>query len=111
MQYLYFKTDGTLHVKTKKPDPNLESEFPNPIAMHDGYNTMIASGDEVEEGMPSAMREKTRSEIESERTYSEARAAAYPSIEDQLDKIFHSGIDAWKADIQAIKDANPKEGA
>ena len=40
--------------------------------------------------------------------YSDKRRFQYPSIEDQLDKIFHQGIDAWKADIQAIKDANPK---
>jgi len=40
--------------------------------------------------------------------YSRDRKAAYPKIEDQLDKIFHEGIDAWKAEIQAIKDANPK---
>jgi len=36
------------------------------------------------------------------------RAAAYPSIEDQLDKIYHDGIDAWKADIKAVKDEYPK---
>ena len=36
------------------------------------------------------------------------RRSAYPSIEDQLDKIFHEGIDAWKTDIQAIKNAHPK---
>lgn len=40
--------------------------------------------------------------------YSELRQRAYPSYADQLDKIYHEGIDAWKADIQAIKDANPK---
>lgn len=40
--------------------------------------------------------------------YQRDRAAAYPSWEDQLDKIFHNGIDAWKADIQAIKDQFPK---
>ena len=40
--------------------------------------------------------------------YQRDRAKAYPSWQDQLDKIFHSGIDAWKADIQAIKDKYPK---
>jgi hypothetical protein len=29
--------------------------------------------------------------------YKEQRAQAYPSIADQLDKIYHEGIDAWKA--------------
>ena len=41
-------------------------------------------------------------------TYTEARAAEYPPIVDQLDKIYHNGIDAWKADIKAIKDKYPK---
>ena len=41
-------------------------------------------------------------------TYTEARVAEYPPIEDQLDKIYHSGVDAWKADIKAIKDKYPK---
>jgi hypothetical protein len=40
--------------------------------------------------------------------YQRDRAAEYPSWQDQLDKIFHSGIDAWKADIKAIKDKYPK---
>ena len=40
--------------------------------------------------------------------YIAKRTNAYPSIEDQLDKIFHEGIDAWKADIQAIKNKYPK---
>ena len=41
-------------------------------------------------------------------TYTEARKVEYPPIEDQLDKIYHNGIDAWKADIKAIKDKYPK---
>ncbi len=36
------------------------------------------------------------------------RAAAYPSIADQLDTIYHSGIDAWKLTITAVKEAHPK---
>ena len=41
-------------------------------------------------------------------TYTDARAAEYPPLEEQLDKIYHSGVDAWKADIKAIKDKYPK---
>tara|TARA_B110000977_G_scaffold76611_1_gene103385 strand:+ start:540 stop:896 length:357 start_codon:yes stop_codon:yes gene_type:complete len=40
--------------------------------------------------------------------YKKVRELAYPSSGEQFDKIFHEGIDAWKADIQAIKDAHPK---
>ena len=41
-------------------------------------------------------------------TYTDARVAEYPPIVDQLDKIYHEGIDAWKADIKVIKDKYPK---
>ena len=41
-------------------------------------------------------------------TYTEARREEYPSIEDQLDKIYHSGVNAWKAEIKVIKDKYPK---
>ena len=40
--------------------------------------------------------------------YQHDRRAAYPSIEDQLDDIYHNGVDAWKATIQAIKAQYPK---
>ena len=40
--------------------------------------------------------------------YAIARKKAYGPIEDQLDKIYHKGLDAWKSDILAIKDAIPK---
>ena len=40
--------------------------------------------------------------------YKQLRAAAYPSFADQFDTIFHEGIDAWKAQIQAVKDRYPK---
>ena len=41
-------------------------------------------------------------------TYTEARRVEYPPLEEQLDKIYHEGIDAWKADIKVIKDKYPK---
>lgn len=40
--------------------------------------------------------------------YARNRKAEYPSIEEQLDKIYNDGIDAWKADIKTIKDKYPK---
>ena len=40
--------------------------------------------------------------------YQRQRKLEYPSWEDQMDKIYHSGLDAWKADIKAIKDKYPK---
>ena len=41
--------------------------------------------------------------------YARKREAEYPKIGDQLDKIYHEGIDAWKADmITPIKNKYPK---
>jgi len=41
-------------------------------------------------------------------SYTELRVAAYPSIEEQLDTIFHGGVTAWKTSIQKIKTTYPK---
>ena len=41
--------------------------------------------------------------------YQRKRAAEYPSIVDQLDDIYHNGIDGWKATIKVTKDKYPKE--
>ena len=41
-------------------------------------------------------------------SYKSQRKAEYPNIEDQLDSIYHNGIDGWKTTIKAIKDKNPK---
>jgi len=40
--------------------------------------------------------------------YQRDRKEEYPSIEDQLDDIYHNGIDGWKATIKAVKDKYPK---
>ena len=40
--------------------------------------------------------------------YQRDRATAYPSMADQLDDIYHNGIDAWKATIKTTKDKYPK---
>jgi hypothetical protein len=42
--------------------------------------------------------------------YARDRALDYPAIADQLDDIFHNGIDGWKATIQLTKDKYPKGG-
>jgi hypothetical protein len=45
---------------------------------------------------------------EAANAYKYARKEAYPSIEDQLDDIYHNGIEGWKETIKSIKDAHPK---
>ena len=40
--------------------------------------------------------------------YKSKRESEYPSFADQFDLLFHGGMDAWKATIQAVKDKYPK---
>ena len=107
MQYLYFQDNGRLHVRAKSLDAKLAEDYPNPIAVSDDYDITTNGAGATEDGMPNK-REKTRSEIEADLNYSEKRVAEYPSVVDQLDNIYHNGIDAWKTDIKAIKDKYPK---
>ena len=41
-------------------------------------------------------------------SYKSKRRAEYPSVVDQLDDIYHNGIDGWKTTIKAVKDKYPK---
>ena len=114
MQYLYFQDNGRLHVRTKTLDAELAEDYPNPIAVSDDYDITTTwdtkvdiDGNPLEGGLP-VKREKARSEIEADLNYSEKRVAEYPSIVDQLDKIYHDGLDGWKDEIKAIKDKYPK---
>ena len=44
--------------------------------------------------------------------YQRKRAAEYPSYGDQMDYIYHNGIDAWKTDmIDPIKAKYPKDNS
>jgi len=40
--------------------------------------------------------------------YQRDREKEYPTWQDQLDDIYHNGIDGWKATIKATKDKYPK---
>ena len=40
--------------------------------------------------------------------YQRLRKPEYPKIEDQLDLLYHKGIDGWKEEIQKVKDKYPK---
>jgi|TARA_R100001530_G_C4262983_1_gene141012 hypothetical protein len=53
--------------------------------------------------------EKTKLETEyADKKYQRDRAAEYPRLVEQLDDIYHNGIDAWKATIKKTKDKYPK---
>ena len=64
------------------------------ITWHDGNSTGIT-------------KEQIKDKID-EFAYARARKKEYPTWQDQLDDIYHNGIDAWKATIKATKDKYPK---
>ena len=73
----------------------------NDITWHNG-TTPIAKAD-IEAKMAELQTEYDNN------IYQRDRAAEYPSIKDQLDDIYHNGIDGWKTTIKAVKDKYPKE--
>jgi len=52
-------------------------------------------------------KDQIKSKIQ-EIEYIDERQNEYPSILDQLDDIYHNGIDGWKETIKAVKDKYPK---
>ena len=70
----------------------------------------VMNGDKLT-WLDSGTTEPTESQIVAEMArieYKDKRAAEYPSVVDQLDDIYHNGVDAWKATIKATKDKYPK---
>ena len=75
----------------------------------DDYDTLQILSDHEKPTKESIDSAKVKAQQKIDDSYYKIqRASAYPSIADQLDKIYHSGIDAWKADIKAVKDKFPK---
>ena len=77
----------------------------------------VVSGDTIE-WHSDGITQPTSAEIDAEVTrlqgvydgnaYQRSRKVEYPSMADQLDDIYHNGIDAWKATIKVTKDKYPK---
>jgi hypothetical protein len=82
--------------------PKNKAEY-DAMAIFTGGNK--PSWEEVEAEIPVIAKK-----IEDE-AYIYKRAEEYPELVDQLDMIFHGGVEEWKAQIQAIKDKYPKPTA
>ena len=88
------------------------------LALHPTAQFTTNDG-QVEEWHSSEITQPTEEEIEVKlaelkyqeevNVYQEKRKLEYPDWGDQLDQIYHGGIDAWKADIKTIKDKYPKQ--
>ena len=83
--------------------------YPEAAMIDDGTGAFKADGTKIT--LVQSDIDAARTTIDAEYAaleYSRNRAAEYPSIEDQLDTIYHSGVAGWKTTIKAIKDKYPK---
>jgi hypothetical protein len=105
MRYLFFK-GNVLKVKSKIKDDDLVKSYDKMLTVDESY---VTSTEDVDSDGEKDYREKTYDEISSEQDYSIKRKIEYPSLGDQLDYIYHNGVDAWKDDIvKPIKEKYPK---
>ena len=83
--------------------------YPDCIGITDGVGAYDSNQKliEIDESLVQAKIAELQAQYEANE-YQRQRAAEYPSWQDQLDKIYHDGVDVWKAEIKAIKDKYPK---
>lgn len=83
--------------------------YKNVVSIDDSTGAFDAQGNLVLINEPDVEIEIARLQSEYQaNAYKYKRAAEYPSFADQFDTIFHKGLDAWKKEIQAVKDKYPK---
>jgi len=81
-------------------------------AVREIYSSVVTINDKTctdKDGNEVTINESLVNAKIAENEYKEKRKQEYPSIEDQLDDIYHNGIDGWKTTIKAVKDKYPKE--
>ena len=81
---------------------SVDNDDINKIIWHDGNPTNITNEQIL------AKQAELQTAYDNKK-YQRDRAAEYPSMADQLDDIYHNGIDGWKATIKVTKDKHPKE--
>ena len=91
-------------------DQAIYKTHPNVVEILESKDAYDAQGNLVELDMVVVDAELAllKAEYDSKQ-YARNRAEAYPSTVDQLDDIYHNGVDGWKATIKAVKDKYPKE--
>jgi hypothetical protein len=92
-----FRADGMAYSMEISPDGQSNSQRRMEITEAEA---LVESG--------SAILYDTHEELNEAVQYASDRRNDYPAIEEQLDQMYHEGIDKWKETIQAVKDAHPK---
>tara|TARA_R100001510_G_scaffold3706_1_gene2944 strand:- start:304 stop:660 length:357 start_codon:yes stop_codon:yes gene_type:complete len=105
------KKGGVNHEFVVRGEPTTEAEYNSNV-------DFVSGADANGTAIFSDTKPYTWSEVSAEKAllqteydnneYQRKRADEYPSIADQLDDIYHNGIDGWKTTIKATKDKYPK---
>ncbi len=103
--YLYFKDDGKLFMKSNVLEPDMESTYTKKCIVPKTFSLLK---DGIDDDGNNIQVEMNYEEVITATSYKEKRAIAYPSMAEQLDKIFNEGLEAWKEQIQEIKNKHPK---
>jgi hypothetical protein len=97
---MYGICDAILAINPKA-SCSVNAEDLDQITWHNG--TAVISKSDIQ-----AKQAELKADYDSKQ-YQRDRAEAYPSWQDQLDKIYHDGVTKWKSEmIDPIKDAHPK---
>jgi hypothetical protein len=96
-------TDLISAIKAINPNAevSINAEDINQITWHN--DTPVISNEDI-----LAKQAELQAEYDA-KDYQRNREKEYPTWQDQLDDIYHNGIDGWKATIKTTKDKYPKD--
>jgi len=93
-------TDAILEIKSDA-QISMVNEDINQITWHDDNPTNITNQQITDK--------QAELQVEYDAlAYARAREKEYPTWQDQLDDIYHNGMDGWKTTIKVTKDKYPK---
>ena len=87
----------------------IRKAYPDVVTINDDKGAFDKDGNSIT--LEQSKIDTARTTLDTEAAaiaYKGKRKAEYPAIEDQLDDIYHNGIDGWKTTIKAVKDKYPK---
>jgi hypothetical protein len=73
-----------------------------------GIDLIPKSCVEISDSAAETIRANKLKVVNDARPWNEKRQVGYGGMAEQLDEIYHNGIDSWKAKIKAVKDKHPK---
>jgi len=82
---------------------SIDEDGDNLVAYDKDWNVVSLDADDV------AKKTTQLQTVYDNNKYQRDRKEEYPSMAEQLDDIYHNGVDEWKKTIKVVKDKYPKE--